>query len=134
MFRFHKMYFILAVILFLTEVFIAIYVHDAIIRPYIGDLLVVILIYCFIKSFVNTPPLKTAIAVLLFAYLVELSQYLNLVKHLGLQRSRLANVVMGNSFEWIDMIAYTLGAAIIVAVEYFLEKRKVKKVIRDIEF
>lgn len=133
MLRFHKAYFALTVVLFITEVLIALYVHDAIIRPYIGDLLVVILIYCFVKSFIDTPPLKTAIAVLLFAYAVELSQYLNLVKHLGLQHSRLANVVMGNSFEWIDMLAYTIGAVIIVLAEYIIQKRKTKRVIRNIE-
>lgn len=133
MLRFHKAYFALTVVLFITEVLIALYVHDAIIRPYIGDLLVVILIYCFVKSFIDTPPLKTAIAVLLFAYAVELSQYLNLVKHLGLQHSRLANVVMGNSFEWIDMLAYTIGAVIIVLAEYVIQKRKTKRVIRNIE-
>ncbi|PZR29465.1 MAG: DUF2809 domain-containing protein [Citrobacter freundii] len=133
MLRFNKAYFALTITLFITEVLIALYVHDAIIRPYIGDLLVVILIYCFVKSFIDTPALKTAIAVLLFAYAVELSQYLNLVKHLGLQHSRLANVVMGNSFEWIDMLAYTIGAVIIVLVEYLLHKRKTNRVIRNIE-
>jgi Protein of unknown function (DUF2809) len=119
MFRFNKNYFILAVVLFLIEVYIAVYVRDAIIRPYIGDLLVVIFLYCLVKAFVNTPPVKTALAVLIFSYLIELSQYLNLVKHLGLQRSRVANVVMGNSFEWIDMIAYTAGIVIVIAVEYW---------------
>lgn len=122
-FRFNKIYFLLAVILFIIEVLIALYVHDAIVRPYIGDLLVVILLYCFVKAFVNTNPVKTALAVLLFAYLIEVLQYLNIVKHLGLQHSRLANVVIGNSFEWIDMIAYTVGAALVVLIEY-LRKRK----------
>lgn len=125
MFRFNKTYFILAVILFLTEVYIALYVRDAIIRPYIGDLLVVILLYCFVKAFINSHPLKTAIAVLLFSYLIEFSQYLNLVKHLGLQHSRFANVVMGNSFEWIDMIAYTVGIALVVGVEYWRRRPNV---------
>ncbi|MFT5385169.1 MAG: hypothetical protein ACI81W_002574, partial [Saprospiraceae bacterium] len=36
--------------LFLIEVGIAVFIQDRIIRPYIGDLLVVILIYCFIRS------------------------------------------------------------------------------------
>jgi hypothetical protein len=133
MLRFNKTYFALAALLFVIEVLIARYMHDPIIRPYVGDLLVVILIYCVVRTFFDTPVFKTVIAVLLFAYLVEFSQYLNLIKEVGLQDSRLANVIMGNSFEWIDMIAYTLGAAIIVAVEYLLRKRKLRRVIRDIE-
>ena len=43
---------IATVILLLTEVLIALYVHDAFVRPYIGDVLVVIVIYTFIRIFV----------------------------------------------------------------------------------
>lgn len=133
MFRFNRTYFFLATVLFLVEVYIALYVRDAIIRPYIGDLLVVILVYCFVRAFLNISILKTAIGVLIFAYLVESSQYLNLVKHLGLQHSRLANLLMGNSFEWIDMIAYTIGAGLILLMEWLAAKRRVWKVIHNIE-
>jgi len=116
-FRFNKTYFILSVILFLLEVYIAVYIHDAIIRPYAGDLLVVIFLYCLIRAFVNASVLKTAIAVLLFAYLIEFTQYIHLVRLLGWQHSRLANVVMGNSFQWIDMAAYTLGIVVVLIAE-----------------
>src|SRR6478735_2938167 len=114
MVRFHWKYFVLAVFIFLIEVLIASYLHDPIIRPYIGDLLVVILLYCLLKSFVNISVMKAAIFVLLFAYVVEFLQYLNLIKYLGLQKSGLANIVLGNYFEWIDMIAYTIGIALVV--------------------
>ena len=49
---FNKTYFLLALLLLLAEVLIALYLHDALIRPYGGDFLVVILLYCFVKSFV----------------------------------------------------------------------------------
>ena len=45
-------YAIATVILLLIEVLIAIYVHDAFVRPYIGDVLVVVVIYTFIRIFV----------------------------------------------------------------------------------
>ena len=93
--------------------------HDRIIRPYIGDLLVVILLYCFVRAFVNISPVKIAIGVLLFSYLIEVLQYLKLVKLLGLQHSRIANVVFGNLFEWIDLVAYTVGIIIVLAVEKY---------------
>jgi len=60
---------------------------------------------------------QPAIAVLLFAYTVEVLQYFQLVKRLGLQHSRLANIVIGNSFAWSDMIAYTLGILLVVLAE-----------------
>jgi len=117
MFKFQWRYFVLALFLFLIEVLIASYMHDKIIRPYVGDLLVVILLYCLLKSFVNISVLKAAIFVLLFSYIVEFLQYLNLIKYLGLQKSRLANIILGNYFEWIDLLAYTFGIAIVVLVE-----------------
>jgi DNA integrity scanning protein DisA with diadenylate cyclase activity len=116
-FCFKPFYLIAAVILFFVEVVIALYVHDQIIRPYAGDLLVVILIYCFVKSFVNTPVIPTAIGVLMFSYIIEVLQYFNIVALLGLQHSAMARVVIGTSFEWIDLVAYTLGIAIVVLAE-----------------
>ncbi|MEO6523274.1 MAG: DUF2809 domain-containing protein [Mucilaginibacter sp.] len=106
-----------AIAIFLIEVYIATYVHDTIIRPYIGDLLAAILVYCTVKSFINTPVLKTAIYVLLFCYLIEISQYFHLVDHLGMRQSRLAHVLLGSYFTWVDMLCYTLGMLIVLAVE-----------------
>ena len=117
MFRFHRKYFLLAILLFFVEVLIAVYMHDQIIRPYVGDLLVVILLYCFLKSFVKVSVVKAAIFVLLFSYLIEFLQYLNLIKFLGLQKSRFANIILGNYFEWIDLVAYTLGIVIVLLIE-----------------
>lgn len=77
--KFQPIIFSLSVIIFGIEVLIATFAHDKIIRPYVGDLLVVILIYCFVKAFLNTPVLNTAIAVLLFAYMVEVLQFFNLI-------------------------------------------------------
>jgi hypothetical protein len=51
--------------LFLIEVGIAVFIQDRIIRPYIGDLLVVILIYCFIRSCYNIPVMTLSLGVLL---------------------------------------------------------------------
>lgn len=125
MLTFKPAYFIIAVIIFAVEVLIALYLQDPIIRPYVGDLLVVILIYCFIKSFFSFPVATTAAFVLLFAYFIEWLQYMNLVKVLSLENSKLANVILGNRFEWIDMLAYTLGIGIVLIFEKAVRKRKV---------
>jgi len=50
------------------ELYIARYVTDSIIRPFVGDMLVVILLYTGIRSFMSLPYLKLAVGVLLFAY------------------------------------------------------------------
>ena len=115
----NKPYLLIAILLFIIEVLIAIYVHDTIVRPYIGDFLVVILIYCFVKSFVKLPVFATSISVLIFAYLVEISQYFHLVKLLGLQHISIARIIMGTSFEWMDMIVYTVGILVVLFIEKY---------------
>ena len=119
MLHFQKKYFLAFVLLFITEVLIARYMHDAFIRPYFGDFLVVILIFCFVKSFLNTPTVPTALGILLFAYTIEMLQYFHIVDRLGLGQHRLARIVIGTSFEWSDMVAYMLGVGLICFWEKF---------------
>ena len=115
--QFNLKYFVFTILLFITEVIIAVYVHDSFVRPYIGDVLVVILIYCFFLSFLKLPKLKVAISTLLFAFVVETLQYFNFVQILGLQHSKLANIIIGNSFAWADMVAYVAGIIIVVVAD-----------------
>jgi hypothetical protein len=117
MLTFNKKYFLLTVFLFIVEVLIALFVRDAIIRPYVGDVLVVILIYCFIKTFFNWPVVPVAIGVLLFAFTVEALQYFKVVELLGLQDSKLARIVIGTSFAWLDMLTYVIGIAAVILIE-----------------
>lgn len=123
MLKFNPSYFLFACLLFIVEVFIAIYIHDEIIRPFIGDLLVVILIYCAIKAFLNTKLYPTAIFVLLFSYGIETLQYFNIVKVIGLGDSKLANIIIGNYFAWMDILMYTLGIMIVIMIEKIRMKK-----------
>lgn len=117
MFTFRRHYFLLACILFLVEVFIALYIRDRFVRPYVGDFLVVLLLYCFVKAFVNISSVKIAIGVLLFAYIIEFLQYLNMIDRLGLGDDRVARTILGYGFEWQDMVAYTLGIITVLILE-----------------
>lgn len=117
MFTFRKKFLVLAVSLFTIEVLIALYAHDRIIRPYVGDYLVVMLLYCAIRTFIDASVVKTAIAVLLFSYMVEVLQYFHVVALLGLAHNRLARVIIGTSFGWTDLLAYTLGIATVLLLE-----------------
>ncbi|MFV8328240.1 DUF2809 domain-containing protein [Flavobacterium sp. ZS1P14] len=99
----------MAVLLFFTEIIIALFVHDQFVRPYFGDFLVVILIYCFLKSFLNLSVWVVAFIVLLFSFSVEITQYFNAIGKLGLQNSEIAKAILGNSFAWIDLLAYVMG-------------------------
>ena len=109
MFRFQLKSFLIALFIFILEVIIGLYIHDQIIRPYVGDILVVILIYYFIKAFVTIKPLYIAIFTLIFAFTVETLQYIKFIEIIGLQDSTLAKVIIGTSFSWIDMLCYVIG-------------------------
>lgn len=117
MLKFSLKYFLLALALFIVEVLIALYVHDSFIRPYVGDYLVVIFIYCVVRSIYQAPVKRVALGVLIFSYLIEIGQYFNLVGMLGLQHNKAARIIIGTSFAWSDLIAYTLGILTVVLVE-----------------
>jgi hypothetical protein len=123
MFLFNRRYFVIAVILFFILVFIAAFVRDRFVRPYFGDYLVVIFLYCLARAFLRISPIRIIIGVLLFAYLIETLQYFHILKILGWEDLVLARVILGNGFEWWDIVAYTLGAVTVLAIEFTVNKR-----------
>lgn len=120
---FKRNYFLLTVLLFVIEVLIALFIKDRFLRPYGGDLLVVILIYCFFRSFFRVRILPCAFGVLLFAFTVEFLQYLHFVEVVGLQDNKLAKIIIGTDFAWHDMLAYMGGIVIVLASEYIFNRR-----------
>lgn len=79
------------------------------IRGFIGDVLVTILIYCFIKIFINIKPLKLSIIVLIFSYTVEFLQYFHFIDIIRLGDSEIARIIIGTTFDWRDLMAYSIG-------------------------
>lgn len=122
MLTFNKRYFALTILLFVVEVLIALFVRDRFVRPYVGDVLVVMLIYCFVKTFMNLPITSVAMFVLVFAFTIEFFQYIHIVERLGLEKSALARTVIGTSFAWADIVAYIAGFVLIVITETYREK------------
>jgi hypothetical protein len=111
-------YIIVTIVVLVMEILIERFLNDPFIRPYLGDALVVVLIYAFVMSISWVKPVTAMIVTLLFSYLVEFSQYLRLIEHLNLENNTFFKAVLGTSFSWIDMLMYTLG---ILAV-YLWEK------------
>ena len=117
MFRFAPSYFVLMLALFGIEVFIGARMHDALIRPYGGDVLVVIWLYCLVRSFWDWPVINVAVGVLVFAYGVEGLQYLGLADRLGFTRPSLMRTLLGSYFTWTDIFCYTLGIVTVIVWE-----------------
>ncbi|UKN03131.1 DUF2809 domain-containing protein [Paracrocinitomix mangrovi] len=115
---FNYKYGLLFSIILIIEILIALYVHDQFVRPFLGDVLVVILLYAFLKTFLKVPPAQTAIAVLVFAVSVEIMQYFSLADRLGLSGNKFAAVIIGSTFDWLDLLAYVISFKIILYAEF----------------
>ena len=126
-FRFNSKYFIAFALLFLVEIFIAIYFKHGFIRYTIGDFIVVILLYCFFKSFIKTRAIFIASLTILIAYGIELLQLTNLVRWGILKDYKWISVVLGNHFSLGDLIAYTLGIICVLYIDIYFIKRNIKK-------
>lgn len=116
-FTFNKNYFIVFLLLFGVEVLIAVYLKSGFIRHTVGDFLVTILVYCFLRSFIETKAIYIAIVTLVIAFVTEFLQLTDFLEVLGLGDNRLANIVFGNSFSIQDLVAYTLGVILIWVVD-----------------
>lgn len=111
-------YLILFSILLFIEIFIAMFINDSIIRPFVGDILIVILIYTFLKIFINKNIKYLPVYIFLFACLVEVSQYFNLVSILHLQQFKIARIILGSTFDIKDIICYAIGTIIIIILNH----------------
>ena len=109
-----------AVLLLAAEVIIALFVHDDFIRPYFGDVLVVILLYCVVRVIAPRRPVWLPAAIFVFAALVEFSQMIPLVSLLGLDKSAFMRTVMGTSFAWLDIVCYAVGCVLTGVSEFVL--------------
>ncbi|MES2690730.1 MAG: DUF2809 domain-containing protein [Bacteroidota bacterium] len=106
-----------AILLLITEVLIALYVHDGFIRPYAGDFLAVVFLYCAVRSFIEMSVGVAVAFVLCVAYALEVLQYMNILRFIGMQHAKLAVILLGSAFEWMDMLIYTLAAGAILLAE-----------------
>jgi Protein of unknown function (DUF2809) len=112
-----KRYLGLFVALLAVEVFIALVVHDRVVRPFVGDVLVVILIYCFVRIFPRTRVTPTVLAVFVFACAIEVSQAFDLVKRLHVEHIAVLRVALGTHFDPFDFVAYAIGSLIVWLAE-----------------
>lgn len=104
-------YAIIAALLFIAEVCIALWITEPFIRGFLGDTLVIVLLFTIIKSLFNRPQRFLAEAILVFAIVVEFSQYLKIIDYLNIE-SQFIKVIMGQVFDWFDILAYVIGYAI----------------------
>ncbi|MBR5444609.1 MAG: DUF2809 domain-containing protein [Clostridia bacterium] len=117
-------YAILFLLILVTEVLIALFVRDRFIRPYGGDVLVTVLICCFLRIFFPERPVWLPAAVFVFAAAVEAGQYFDFVSLLGLGHIPFFRILLGSTFSIPDLLCYLAGCLLFAMGEYILCKRK----------
>jgi hypothetical protein len=117
---------IIAAAIFIAEILVATtFSNVEFTRSYLGDFLVVILLYHFVKVFRDVSPSTLATAIFVFACAVEIAQYFHLADVLGLRRGSLFSIIIGTSFSWFDILAYFLGCLTAYFVDtYFFAKNR----------
>lgn len=110
-------YLISSIILFMIEVIIALFIDDKIIRPYIGDILVIILMYTFIRSFIKKPIKFLSIYLFVFATFVEIIQYFKILELIGLQNNKILSIILGSTFDIKDVLCYLIGSIILLVFD-----------------
>ena len=120
-------YMIATLVLLFVEVCIALFVHDKFVRPFIGDVLVVILIYTFIRIFIPEKVWLLPLYIFIFAAAVEVLQYFKIVELLGLDNNQLMRTIIGTSFDIRDILCYFVGCALCGVFEYLRYRKTERK-------
>lgn len=117
-FKFSLKNLLIAIAIFLVEILIATKLKDwFFVRAYLGDVFVVMLMYYFIKAFLDFEPVKLIIGIFIFSCLIEFLQYFHFAEVLGFKDNRLMMIVLGNSFSWLDILCYFTGCVVLFLIE-----------------
>jgi hypothetical protein len=104
-------YAIAALALLGAEACIALFVHVNFVRPFLGDVLAVLLFHCAVRVILPGKPRLLAVYVFLFACAIEAAQHIRLLDLLGLGDMQLLRVIIGGTFDWRDILCYAAGCA-----------------------
>lgn len=116
-----------SLLLLAIEIIIGMYATGWI-RNYLGDVLVVILIYTIIRTISPTKPERWYIlpaAVLVFSFVVEFLQLWGFCDRFGIT-NKLLRIIIGTGFSIVDLVSYTIGILPCFAVEFLCSKKEGK--------
>lgn len=113
--KFNLIYFLISLCIFIIELLIAtVFNKIFFVRAYLGDVLVVMLLFTLVKSFIFIKNnYNLILGIFLFSCLVEWAQYFHIAEKLGLQPGSIMYIIVGNSFSWIDIACYAAGCSLL---------------------
>ena len=118
-----KIYAVLFALLMLTEIFIALFVKGSFVRAYLGDVFITLLICFFVQAIFKKRIKLLSVYGFAFSVVVEVFQYFDLVKLLGLDGCKFISVWFGRCYSFYDVICYAVGCLIFVVVDFLFLKR-----------
>ena len=105
-----------------VEVVIGVFFHDDFVRPYVGDALIVVVLWALVRCVAPRGLRWLPGAIFAFACAVEALQAIHLVDRLGIT-SPLLRTLMGTSFAWGDILAYAVGCGLLWGLELLIRRR-----------
>lgn len=121
-----RYYLIAFVILYAIEAVIAMHTSGWI-RGYIGDVLVLPLIYCLIRMFTERFPRILPVCLFGLGCLTEFLQFLRIHEILGIPEGTPFGIIIGTRADWIDVLCYavgTLGILVFVHIQKSISTQK----------
>lgn len=106
-----------ALVLLLAEAAIAMWVHDRFVRPHLGDVLAVVLVYLMLSAMTPLRVGMAAAVALAIAFVIETAQAFDLLTRLGVGNA-IARTVLGHAFDWADIMAYVVGTIATLVIEW----------------
>jgi hypothetical protein len=120
MLTFQPCYAALAALLLAVEIGIARLIHTGLIRSFIGDVLVVVLVFAVLRSCLSISGKRLALAAFAFACCIEVLQAFQLVNVLGLHAQtplhKVLRIALGATFDKWDFVAYACGYVLSILV------------------
>ena len=110
------------------EILIGLVAHGFV-RNYIGDVLVVILIYTLFRTVSPEKPKASFLlpsCILIFAFAVEFLQLWGFCDRLGI-RNRLLRIIIGTGFSLEDLVSYTVGIILCYVAELCMKRHIFKR-------
>ncbi len=105
-----------AAVLFVVEVLIALFVRDAFVRPYGGDILVTVLLCCLVRALSPKTVPHLPVLVFAFAVSVELLQAAGIASLIPAGWT-VVRIAVGGVFSWMDLFCYALGLGLFFLCE-----------------
>lgn len=108
-----------------AEVCIALFVHDSFVRPYLGDVLAVITVYCGARIVFPRRFTWLSALVMALALCVELVQLTDFSSVFG--EGSFMSILLGATFDLYDLLCYGIGGIVCIISDILMFLRRNKR-------